>query len=65
LYIKQKRYDKAEELLVKSVGIGRHKLVGKHPETLSNFIALYEAWNKPEKAKEWQAKLPQIEAVNE
>jgi len=21
-------------------------------------IALYEAWNKPEKAKEWQAKLP-------
>jgi hypothetical protein len=22
-------------------------------------ITLYEAWNKPEKAKEWQAKLPQ------
>jgi hypothetical protein len=24
-------------------------------------IALYEAWNKPEKAEEWRAKLPQIE----
>jgi len=28
-------------------------------------INLYEAWNKPEKAKEWRAKLPQIEATNE
>jgi len=25
-------------------------------------IQLYEAWNKPEKAKEWRAKLPQTEA---
>jgi len=65
LYIKQKRYDKAEELLVKSVGIGRHKLVEKHPEILSNLIALYEAWNKPEKARQWRAKLPKTEAVDE
>jgi len=28
-------------------------------------ITLYEAENKPEKAKEWQAKLLQIEAVRE
>jgi hypothetical protein len=26
---------------------------------------LYEAWNKPEKAKELRAKLPQAEAVDE
>jgi hypothetical protein len=31
-------------------------------ESLNNLIELYEAWNKPEKAKEWRAKLPQIEA---
>jgi hypothetical protein len=24
-------------------------------------IDLYEAWNKPEKAKEWQSKLPKTE----
>jgi hypothetical protein len=28
-------------------------------------IELYEARNKPEKAKEWLAKLPQAEAVDE
>jgi hypothetical protein len=27
-----------------------------------NLIALHEAWNKPEKAREWRAKLPQTEA---
>jgi len=28
-------------------------------------IDLYEAWNKPEKAKEWRAKLAKAEAVQE
>jgi len=28
-------------------------------------IELYEAWNKPEKAEEWRAKLPQTEAIKE
>jgi len=28
-------------------------------------IELYEAWNKPEKANEWLAKLLQTEAVTE
>jgi len=38
-----------------------------HPHTLeswNNLIDLYEAWGKPEKAAEWRAKLPQIEAVD-
>jgi hypothetical protein len=26
-------------------------------QSLNNLIALYEAWNKPEKADEWRAKL--------
>jgi len=44
------------------------KLGDTHPhtiESLNNLIDLYEAWGKPEKAKEWRAKLPQTEAVNE
>jgi hypothetical protein len=28
----------------------------------TTLIVLYEAWNKPEKAEQWQAKLPQTEA---
>jgi len=34
-------------------------------DSLNQLIELYEAWNKPEKAKEWRAKLPQTEAVEE
>jgi len=34
-------------------------------ESWNNLIELYEAWNKPEKANEWRAKLPQTEAVRE
>jgi len=44
------------------------KLSDTHPyavESLNNLIDLYETWNKPEKAKEWRAKLPQTEAVGE
>jgi hypothetical protein len=28
-------------------------------------IALYKAWNKPEKAKQWQLKLPDKQATGE
>jgi hypothetical protein len=34
-------------------------------ESLNNLIDLYEAWNKPEKAKKWWAKLPQTEVKAE
>jgi len=40
----------------------RLKLGDTHPhtiESLNKLIALYEAWGKPEKAKEWRAKLAQ------
>ena len=33
-------------------------------ESLDNSIDLYEAWNKPEKANEWRAKLSQTDAFD-
>jgi hypothetical protein len=32
---------------------------------MKNLIDLYEAWGKPEKAKEWRAKLPETKAVEQ
>jgi hypothetical protein len=50
-------------------GKGRRlKLGDTHPGTLeswNNLIDPYEAWNKPEKVEEWQAKLPQTKTVEE
>jgi hypothetical protein len=40
----------------------------EHPASfhfLDFLTKLYEAWNKPEKAEEWRAKLPQKGAVEE
>jgi len=54
--------------LFQAVDARRLKLGDTHPhtlESLNNLIDLYEAWNKPEKANEWRAKLPQTEAVME
>jgi hypothetical protein len=34
-------------------------------ESWQQLINLYEAWNKPEKAKEWRAKLPKTETITE
>ena len=68
LYKEQERYDQAEPLLREAVKGRRLKLGDKHPHTLESIntlIDLYEAWNKPEKANEWRAKLPQTEAVKE
>jgi hypothetical protein len=51
--------------LTGKLGIAKIKTL-THPHTLEswhNLINLYEAWNKPEKAEEWRAKLPQTEAV--
>jgi len=33
-------------------------------KSLDKLIDLYEAWNKPEKAEEWRAKLPQTETIS-
>ena len=58
----------AEPLLLEAIEGRRLKLGDTHPhtiESLSNLIKLYEAWNKPEKAEQCRAKLPQTETVAE
>jgi serine/threonine protein kinase len=68
LYIQQARYDKAELLLIEALEGRRLKLGETHPhtiESINNLIELYEAWNKPEKAEEWRAKLPKTETMDE
>jgi hypothetical protein len=59
---------KAEPLLKGAYEGRRLRLGDTHPHTIeswNNLIELYEAWDKPEKAEEWRAKLPQIEAVEQ
>ena len=68
LYRDQSRYQEAEKLLLEAIEGRRLKLSDTHPHTLeswNNLINLYEAWGKPEKAKEWRAKLPQKKAAEE
>jgi hypothetical protein len=60
--------NEVELLLLEAIKGRRLKLGDTHPDTiesLNNLIELYEAWNKPEKAKEWRAKLAQIEGFEE
>jgi len=60
LYKEQGRYDEAEPLLREAIEGRSLKLGDTHPhtiESLNNLIDLYEAWNKPEKANQWRAKL--------
>jgi len=61
LYKEQARYEEAEKLLLEAVEGQRLKLGDNHPHTQKSMkilIALYKAWNKPEKANQWRAKLP-------
>ena len=58
----------AEKLLLPSVNGRRLKLGDTNPhtiESINKLIDLYTAWNKPEEAEEWRAKLPEMEAVKE
>jgi len=60
VYKEQGQFDYAEQLLLEAVEGRRLKLSDTHPhtiESLKNLIDLYEAWNKPEKAKQWRAKI--------
>ncbi len=68
LYKEQELYDKPEKLLLETLNGRRLKLGDTHPHTLeswNNLIELYKAWDKPEKADEWRAKLPKTEAVEQ
>lgn len=68
LYEKQGHFDRAEPLLPEALEGHRLKLGDNHPHTIeswNNLINLYEAWNKPEQAEQWRAKLAQKEATKE
>jgi tetratricopeptide (TPR) repeat protein len=68
LYKEQARYEEAEKLLLEAVEGRRLKLADTHPHTLEswrNLIEFYEVGDKPEKAEQWRAKLPQRGAVEE
>jgi serine/threonine protein kinase/thioredoxin-like negative regulator of GroEL len=60
LYKEQGKHAKAEPLLLEALKGRRLKLGDEHPHTLEswdNLIELYEAWDKPEQANQWRAKL--------
>jgi serine/threonine protein kinase len=62
MYLKQGRYDEAENRLLEAYKGRASKLGPEHPmalKSLNNLVDLYEAWNKPERAKQWRAKLPE------
>jgi hypothetical protein len=68
LYKEQDLYDKAEPLVIQALEGRRLKLGDEHPHTLESWnklIELYEAWNKPEKAEQWRAKLLREQAPEE
>jgi len=61
-YLKQGRYDKAAPLLHEVVEsqILRFGETDRYTQkSITDLITLYEAWNKPEKANEWRAKMPE------
>ena len=65
---KRGQYAGAEQQLIKALEFSRRLFGEEHPETracLEHFVRLYEAWDEPEKAEEWRAKLTQREAVEE
>jgi tetratricopeptide (TPR) repeat protein len=68
LYDSRGQFGEVERRLIKALEFSRRVLGEEHSETLAcqeDFVTLYEAWGKPEKADEWRAKLPQKEAVEQ
>jgi len=61
VYTEQQRYNEAEALLLDAFELGCRVLGPLDQitiESIGKIIDLYEAWDKPEKAEEWRAKLP-------
>jgi len=68
VYTEQQRYSEAETLLLDAFELSFRVLNPLDQitiESIGKIVELYEAWNKPEKAEEWRAKLPKTEAVDE
>jgi hypothetical protein len=66
--ISEAKYDAVEQQLTAALTMARRYLGEIHPETrgcILAFIELYEAWDNPQEANEWRAKLPQTETTEE
>jgi tetratricopeptide (TPR) repeat protein len=62
------QYSEAEQWLIKALEFSRRVLGEEHSETRAcqeDFVRLYEAWGKPEKAEQWRANLPRAEGRQE
>ena len=62
------QYAITERLLTRALEFSRRLFGEEHPEIRAcqeHFVKLYEAWDKPEKAEEWRAKLPHKEQADE
>ena len=58
--VRLQRYDEAERLLLDSYDAMRTNLAAGHPRTieaLKRIVALYDAWDKPDRRAEYAAKL--------
>ena len=68
VYTEQQRYNEAEALLLDAFELS-YRVLGPLDqitiESIGKIVDLYEAWDKPEKAEQWHAKLPQTEAVEQ
>ena len=54
-------YPRAETLLLDANEINLHSLGADNPRTIANtrrIVTLYQAWKRPDKVREFQAKLP-------
>jgi len=68
LYRLQTKYDDAEQLFVEALQGMRLKLGEEHPDTLQSWnglIELYDAWDRPQLAEQWRAKLPKNQEAKE
>jgi len=68
LYNSRGQFAEVERRLIKAMEFSRRVLGEEHSETQAcheDFVKLYEAWGKPEKAEEWRAKLPRKEGTEE
>lgn len=67
----QEKFTEAEALLLEGYqGLVKNRAAISYrnqfmlPESLARIVALYEAWEKPEKAERWRAELAKWEALN-
>jgi len=66
--LREAKYQSTEHELTAALKAARRYLDETHPETrgcILGFIELYEAWNKPDEAAKWRAKLRQAEEAEE